>query len=93
MTKNLRLIAKIHYNLCKLSKIFNRQFNGIIVLIIATGFPLLSSSFYFIFVRVQSQDKTDYFRVGVYISWQFIYALSITVIVIACNSTTNQVIC
>lgn len=70
----------------------NHKFNGILIIIVTTAFPILSASFYFMFVKIQSDDATDYLRVGIYISWQIIYAFPIIFIVVACNLATNEVI-
>lgn len=91
MIESIRTTAHIHYNLCKISKFFNKQFDGILVITVTTAFAILSSSFYFIFVEVQGQNDTDYLRVGVYGSWQIIHAYPIIIIVIACNWASNQV--
>lgn len=69
----------------------NYKFNGLLIITVATAFAILSSTFYFIFVEVQSAHYTDLNRIFIYLSWQIIHAYPIIVTVIACNWASNQV--
>ncbi|XP_011308152.1 putative gustatory receptor 28b isoform X2 [Fopius arisanus] len=88
--EGVRLIAKIHYNLCKIGKFLNWMFNGFFVVIVATAFIILSSSLYFIFYEVVKPEETNYLSIGSYISWQITTAAPMIATVVICNWTSNQ---
>ncbi|XP_063992967.1 putative gustatory receptor 28b [Diachasmimorpha longicaudata] len=88
--ESVRLIAKVHYNLCKISKFINSFFSPILVVIVVTAFFMMSSSLYFIFNEVVREGETDYWQIGTYVAWEITTALPIIVVVIICNLTTNE---
>lgn len=90
--ESVRLIAKVHYNLCKISKFINSLFSGIFVVIVVTAFFLTSSSLYFIFIEVVKEEETSYSDIGNFICWQITSGLPIIMAVIICNWTSNEVI-
>ncbi|KAF7992965.1 hypothetical protein HCN44_005746 [Aphidius gifuensis] len=90
IAENIRQTSQIHYDLCKISKFLNHKFNGLLIITVTTAFAILSSTFYFIFVEVQSAHYTDLNRIGIYVSWQIIHAYPVVVTVIACNWASNQ---
>ncbi|XP_063977233.1 putative gustatory receptor 28b [Diachasmimorpha longicaudata] len=88
--EGIRLIAKVHYNLCKIAKFINWIFNGFFVVVVATAFVILSSSLYFIFNEVVRPEDTNYLSIGNYICWQITTAVPIIATVIICNWTSNE---
>ncbi|XP_028981810.1 uncharacterized protein LOC107036263 [Diachasma alloeum] len=88
--EGVRLVAKVHYNLCKIAKFINWIFNGFFVVVVATAFVILSSSLYFIFNEVVRPEDTNYLSIGNYVCWQITTAVPIIATVIICNWTSNE---
>ncbi|THK33063.1 putative gustatory receptor 28b [Diachasma alloeum] len=88
--ESIRLIAKVHYNLCKISKFINSFFSANLVVIVVMAFFVMSSSLYFIFNEVVKDEETDYWDIGTYVAWEITTALPIIVTVVICNLTSNE---